>query len=213
MRFPPAQRVTLALALAVIPHFAWAQTVTPAVTRGGSAYAQTGDQIVIRVWPQSAFGPPLTTSVDQSGSIVVPPAGAIPVITIPINLLRDTVRTRLAKYIREPEVELNVLRRVTVNGAVLKPDIYYVDVAATLRDVIARAGGVNEVGSASKVSIIRNGSIMRVPGWESDTSQASVLRSGDQVIVGRRSWLAINIIPVVSLGLATASFLLSLRKK
>lgn len=212
MRFTPARRVTLALALAIIPHFMSAQTVTPSVTRGASNYAQSGDQIAIRVWPQSAFGPPITASVDQSGSIVVPPAGSIPVVTIPINLLRDTIRTRLAKYIREPEVEVNVLRRVTVNGAVLKPDIYYVDVAATLRDVIARAGGVNEVGSASKVSIIRNGAIMRVPGWERDTTQASVLRSGDQVLVGRRSWLSINIIPVVSLGLATASFLLSLRK-
>jgi hypothetical protein len=39
-----------------------------------------------------------------------------------------------------------------------------------------------------------------------------VLRSGDQILVGRRSWLELNIIPVASFSLALASFLLSLRK-
>jgi protein involved in polysaccharide export with SLBB domain len=87
------------------------------------------------------------------------------------------------------------------------------DVSATLRDVIARAGGINEeVGNKKKVSIIRDGKRISVPGWESDTSATSVLHSGDQVLVGRRTWLEINIIPVASLSLATASFLLSLRK-
>jgi polysaccharide export outer membrane protein len=166
----------------------------------------------ITVWPQSAFGPPVTATVDASGAIIVPPAGTLMVSRIPIALLRDTVRTRLTKFIREPEVDVQVLRRVTVNGAVIKPDIYYMDVSATLRDAIARAGGITENGTRRKVSVVRDGVTTKVSNWETDTSALSVLRSGDQVVVGRRSWIEINIIPVASLSLATASFLLSLRK-
>lgn len=188
------------------------QRGSAAVANGASGFAETGDQVRITVWPQSAFGAPMTGTVDASGSIVIPQIGLFPVGRIPIGLLRDSLTARLAKFIREPEVDIQVLRRVTVNGAVLKPDIYFVDVSATLRDVIARAGGITEVANRKKVSIIRDGSATRVPDWETDASQVSVLQSGDQVIVGRRSWLEINIIPVASLGLATASFLLSLRR-
>jgi protein involved in polysaccharide export with SLBB domain len=191
-----------------------AQTVATSVTRGAAAVAQPGDQVRVVVWPQSAFGPPFTGVVDAFGNIVMPPIGVVEVGRIPIAQLRDTLITRVSKYIREPEVDVQVLRRVTINGAVMRPDIYFMDVSATLRDVIAKAGGINEeVGNKKKVSIIRNGMRINVPGWESDTSSTSVLRSGDQVLVGRRSWLEINIIPVASLSLATASFLLSLRHR
>jgi polysaccharide export outer membrane protein len=188
------------------------QSVPAAVTAGTQAYAQPGDQLRITVWPQSAFGPPMTAVVDPQGNIVVPPAGQINVGRIPIKSLRDTLLVRLSTYIVKPEVDVQVLRRVTVNGAVLRPDVYFMDVSATLRDAIARAGGVTEVGARSKVYVIRNGQREHVANWESDVTDASVLRSGDQVLVGRRSWIEINIIPVASLGLATASFLLSLRR-
>jgi protein involved in polysaccharide export with SLBB domain len=189
-----------------------AQNAAGSVALGAAGFAQPGDQVRISVWPQSAFGPPITTTVDASGTIIVPPAGTLPVSTIPIALLRDTVRARLTKFIREPEVDVQVLRRVTVNGAVIKPDIYFMDVSATLRDAVARAGGITENGTRGKVSIVRDGVTTRVKNWETDTSERSVLRSGDQIVVGRRSWIEINIIPVASLSLATASFLLSLRK-
>ena len=190
-----------------------AQSVSASVNRAAAEFAQTGDQVRMTVWPQAAFGPPFTGVVDAFGSVVIPPIGAVEIGRIPIGKLRDTMIVRLSKFIREPEVDVQVLRRVTVNGAVVKPDIYFMDVSATLRDVIARAGGINEdVGKKNKVFIVRNGVRIAVPGWESDTSATSVLRSGDQVLVGRRSWLEINIIPVASLSLATASFLLSLRR-
>ena len=101
----------------------------------------------------------------------------------------------------------------TVNGAVMRPDVYYMDVSARLRDAVARAGGISEVGKRKKVFVIRDGVQHNVSNWETDTSDASMLLSGDQVLIGRRNWLDLNIIPVVSLGLATASFVLSLRNR
>jgi protein involved in polysaccharide export with SLBB domain len=175
-------------------------------------HAKPGDQLVIRGWPATAFGPPLQVTVDPRGNIVLPQVGEVEVGRIPVASLRDTLRDRYGKFIRNPEVDVTVLRRVTVNGAVLRPSVYFVDMTATLRDVIATAGGVTEVGNRKKVSVIRAGETRRVPQWETDTSEASQLESGDQIVVGRRMWIELNIIPLASLGLATASFLLSLRK-
>jgi protein involved in polysaccharide export with SLBB domain len=190
-----------------------AQTIEPQTpTRSLTAFAQPGDQLVVRVWPPATFGPPQSFLLDANGMVVMPLIGVVPAGQIPIGQLRDTLMTRYTRYIKDPQVDVTVQRRVTVNGAVHRPDIYFVDVSATLRDVIARAGGVSEVGSKKKVSVIRDGVTIRVPNWEIDTSETSVLRSGDQVLVGRRTWLEINIIPVASLSLPTASFLLSLRK-
>jgi polysaccharide export outer membrane protein len=200
------------LAALCTPLLLHAQAVSPTVAMGAATVAQPGDQVRITVWPASAFGPPVTAIVDPTGSIVVPPIGTLVVSRIPIAQLRDSMRARLVKYIREPEVDVQVLRRVTVNGAVLKPDVYFMDVSATLRDAIARAGGIIESGTRRKVSVVRNGVTTKVKSWETDTTALSVLQSGDQVIVGRRSWIEINIIPVASLSLATASFLLSLRR-
>ncbi len=189
-----------------------AQQSSGQVARGVTAYAQTGDQLRVIGWPVSAFGPPQQVIVDSRGFVILPQVGDVGVGQIPIANLRDTLKARYAKFIKEPEIDVTVLRRVTVNGAVIKPDIYFMDVSATLRDVIARAGGINEeVGNKKKVSVVRDGVTIKVPNWETDLTELSVLHSGDQVLVGRRSWLEINIIPVASLSLATASFLLSLR--
>lgn len=176
------------------------------------AYAKPGDQLVFKGTPQSFFGPPAQYIIDPFGNVTFPQVGAVAVSRIPIADLRDTLATRYQKFVREPEVDVSVLRRVTVNGAVLRPDIYFVDLSATLRDVIARSGGISEVGSRKKVSIVRGGASQRVPNWETDTSAATVLQSGDLVLVGRRSWLEINIIPVASLALAAASLIITVSR-
>jgi polysaccharide export outer membrane protein len=180
--------------------------------QGPARFAKPGDQLAMRGWPAAAFGAPVQVTVDPRGTVLLPQIGEVPVSRIPVDQLRDTIRTRYERFVKNPEVDVSILRRVTANGAVLRPSVYYVDMTATLRDVIAMAGGVTEVGNRSKVSVVRDGVSRRVPEWETDTSDAVQLVSGDQVVVGRRSWLEINIIPVASLGLATASFLLSLRR-
>jgi polysaccharide export outer membrane protein len=177
-----------------------------------AVYAKPGDQLTMRGWPATAFGAPVQATIDDRGYVVLPQIGEVPASKIPLDQLRDTIRARYERFVRNPEVDDNILRRVTVNGAVLRPSVYYVDTRATVREVIATAGGVTEVGNRKKVSVVHDGVTRAIPDWETDISDAVQLRSGDQVIVGHRSWLEINIIPVASLGLATASFLLSLRR-
>ena len=99
---------------------------------------------------------------------------------------------------RRASEQLMLDGRVSVNGAVARPNVYYVDLTTTVRDLIARAGGVTEVANANDVIVIRDGERIRVRDWQRDQSQTSDLRSGDQVVVGRKSWLSMNLLPALS---------------
>ena len=106
-----------------------------------------------------------------------------------------------------------MLRRVSVNGGVAKPNVYYVDVTTTVRDLIARAGGLTEVGNANDVVVIRDGQRIPVRDWQRDRSEASDLRSGDQVVVGRKNWLSMNALPALSVMTGVVSLVVVLFRR
>lgn len=182
-----------------------------AAQRASSVAAQPGDRVWLHVWREPKLSD--TVSVDEHGEILLPKIGTVKASSMSIAALRDTVRARFAEYLREAPLDLVVLRRVSVNGAVGRPNVYYVDVSTTLRDVIARAGGVTGEGDDGKVSIVRDGRTMAVRDWQSDFSTTSDLRSGDQVIVGRKSWLQQNLVSALSLGTVVASLLITVMRK
>lgn len=187
-----------AVLLQFAPAAAGAQQGMPesAVQRAGQAIVEPGDRIVVKVFREPTLSDALT--VDPRGDIVVPKIGTVRVAGSSILAVQDTLRARFARFLREPAVEVNVLRRVIVNGEVPKPGVYYVDIGtATIRDAVALAGGVSPYGHSSRVSIVRDGHRIEVEDWERSELPAADLRSGDQVFVGRRSWFALNLGTVV----------------
>jgi protein involved in polysaccharide export with SLBB domain len=122
------------------------------------------------------------------------------------------VRTRLAVFLRDQPVEVGVQRRVIVSGEVMRPAVYYADLTTSLGEIIAQAGGLRESAKPDKVYILRDGARSLITDWESNTSVAAELHSGDQVIVGRKSWLALNLIPVVSVATSVVALVISLRR-
>lgn len=166
------------------------------VQRAGRALVEPGDRIVVKVFREPTLSDALT--VDPRGDVVVPKVGTVRVAGSSILAVQDTLRARFAAFLRQPAVEVNVLRRIIVNGEVPKPGVYYVDIGtATIRDAVALAGGVSPFGHSSRVSIVRDGRRIDVDDWERSELPAADLRSGDQVFVGRRSWLALNLGTVV----------------
>lgn len=186
-------------------------TVPDFVRRAANEHPQPGDRVWLHVWREQKLSD--TVMVDERGEVMLPKIGIVKASAMTIGEFRDSVRTRFAEYFRDAPVELVVLRRVAVNGEVSKPDVYYVDVTTTLRDVIARAGGITEAGNAKKVTIVRGGQRIAVPNWQQDRSVSSDLRSGDQVVVGRRSWLAMNALPALSVTTVVASLIISLARR
>jgi polysaccharide export outer membrane protein len=201
----------LALLASPVASTARAQDSTAAAQRAAEGHIEPGDRVAVKVYLEPSLSDEVL--VNTHGDIVLARLGAIHVTPIAVGALQDTLRARYATFLRNPDVSVTVLRRVVVNGDVGRPNVYYVDVASTLRDVIAQAGGVTENGNPDKVAIIRNGERIPVPNWRDDVSRASDLRSGDQIFVPKRSWLYRNMFSIASTGVLISSFLYTVLHK
>lgn len=169
-----------------------------------------GDRLVVRLLGTEQPLPD-TVLVSESGLAVLPRLGAVTVTDVPASALTDSLRGRYARFLVNPAVEMVVLRRVIVGGEVKKPDIYYVDLNATLPDVIAHAGGITEF-SNNKVYLKRGDVVSPIQNWETTRASVGELQSGDQVIVGRRPWILQNVLPALSTLAVLTSLLLTLRR-
>jgi protein involved in polysaccharide export with SLBB domain len=183
--------------------------VAPGVVAPGAVMAGVapGDRIMLKVWREPTWSDSLL--VDAAGDIVLPRIGRFHAAGIVPVALRDTIERRLAQYLRDPSVDVVVLRRVAVLGAVRKPDVYYVDPTASLRDVLARAGGLTDDANPDRIEIVRDGVRTRVGRWNAAAERSAPVRSGDDVYVMRRSWLARNAVGAVSSVAVALSVILS----
>lgn len=171
-------------------------TSTSAALRAAQVAIAVGDRVRVRVWREPTMSDDLT--VDERGEIAVPRLGVVRVAGRTIAAMQDTLRGRFAEYLRNPAVSITVLRRVGVQGEVRAPNVYFVDATTTLREVLAQAGGVTEIGNPNDISIVRDGRTIRLGRLRRGGPPSADLRSGDQVIIGRTSWLSRNALAVVS---------------
>ena len=93
------------------------------------------------------------------------------------------------------------------------PNAMLVEGTSTVREVIARAGGITNEGDRKKVSIIRDGRSIPAKNWDRSENIELDLQSGDQVLVGRKSWLVLNALSVISTAVLVTSFVISLARK
>jgi protein involved in polysaccharide export with SLBB domain len=167
-----------------------------AESTAGAATVRPGDQVNLRIFREPEMSG--TYAVSESGELVLPRLGRIAVTDLTPEALQDSLVSAYTHYLRNPSIEISVLRRISVHGEVRRPDIYMVDLSTTVQDLIARAGGVTEAGNENRVTILRDGHRLEVGGSARASVQAADLRSGDQVVVGRRSWIAMNALGIVS---------------
>lgn len=151
-----------------------------------------------------------TLTVSERGEAAFPKLGIMQIAQLTILQLQDTLRQRYSAYLRNPALEVIVLRRIVVNGEVDQPNVYWMEATGTVRDAIALAGGISEQGDRGKVYIVRQGERTRVRDWERSLESAADLQSGDQVIVERKNWLALNLLPAISTAVVVAYLIINL---
>ena len=186
------------------------ESVESAARRGMQGRVRPGDRIALHFLRERELSESLT--VNERGEAAFPKLGVLRVDSMTIAQLQDTLRARYAEYMRMPELEILVLRRVTVNGEVRIPNVYLVDGTSTVRDVIARAGGITDAGNRDGVEIVRGSRRIPVRGWDRGDGQQFDLESGDQITVSRKNWLALNALPVVSAAVLVASFVIQITR-
>jgi polysaccharide export outer membrane protein len=185
------------------------QTATTAgTTTAQEVYLRPGDAVRVEIWREGELSGEFLVNVN--GTITLPLLGEVKVTEIPANRLRDVLTERYRVNLRNPSINVTPLRRVNVLGEVQKPGIYGVDPTITLAGVVALAGGTTPDGDLNQIQIMREGQVIRERVGAATTLSGADIRSGDQVMVNRRSWLARNTPFVVSALLSVTSIITSI---
>jgi len=150
-----------------------------------------GDVIEVRIWLEPDLSGRF--QVDEDGSVVLPLLGSKQVVGVSPQELRDQLTEGYKRYLINPSVNITLLRRINILGEVRVPGLYTVDATVSVADVIALAQGLTPDGSAGDIALVRGGQIIRPNLTGTAVIGESDIRSGDQIIVGKRSWASRNV--------------------
>jgi polysaccharide biosynthesis/export protein len=118
-----------------------------------------GDELLVRMWGQVTMNQDLT--VDRTGSIHLPQAGAIRVAGLAYREMPEFLRSQLGRVYRnfDLNVTLGQLRSVQifVMGHARRPGAFTVSSLSTLVNALFAAGGPNAQGSLRRIQLRRRG--------------------------------------------------------
>jgi polysaccharide export outer membrane protein len=162
---------------------------TPAIGRL-SDVVRPGDVIRLRIWREPDMSGEF--SVSPAGRVVLPRLGELALSSIPADSLQSVLTEKYRVYLNNPSIEVALLRRVTVTGAVRNPGVYPLESTMSISDAVALAGGPAPDGKRDKVEVRRGGKRI-VADLRNDVILADTpVQSGDQIYVPSRAWLSRN---------------------
>lgn len=158
----------------------------PRVTAG----VRPGDVVRVWIWREQDYSGEFP--VDARGSVVLPLLGEVVAPGRTAEQLADTLRQAYRKYLNNPSIQVTVLRRVSVQGEVVKPGLYPADATITVGDLVSLAGGITPNASRDKIRLVRDGRVIVSGLGPGTVLQRSPVQSGDEVFVPQKGWLARN---------------------
>lgn len=186
--------VLFVLALLAAPVGVASQTVptqtAPTQTASESNSLLPGDVIRVAIWREEDLSGEF--QVDQDGSVILPLLGRRQVVGISPDRLREQLTEEYGGYLVNTAVNVTLLRRVVVLGEVRVPGQYTVDATQSVADLIARAQGLTPEGNAEDIRLLRDGQSYRTNLSGTLSLVEAGIRSGDQIVVGKRSWWSRN---------------------
>jgi protein involved in polysaccharide export with SLBB domain len=172
---------------------------------------QVGDQVVLTVAGQ----PKLTATfpVSTGRVILLPDIGEVSLAGLLRSELQEGLKTRLAKYIRNPEVYAKSQIRLGIFGEIGNPGYHTIPAEMVITEVLMTAGGPTRTAKQKDMKIRRGNHVI----WEGDALQRAMiegrtvdqmnLRAGDEIEMpgaSQRSWGAVlrSVAYLVPLGFA-----------
>lgn len=132
--------------------------------------------------------------VDAEGYALLPVLGLTRVGGQPFGEVRRAVEDAYAAEFVDARVRVTPLVRVALLGEVRSPGLLTVDPTMALADVVAAAGGLTPAADRRDVRLIRSDGLEVVTLGEGGLSELRLpVRSGDRIVVGRRSWVSENL--------------------
>lgn len=169
-----------------------------------------GDAIRLSIWREPDLSGDFT--IDETGAVTFPKIGTYKVGNESPESLKGKVVRAYQVYLVNPSIDIVILRRVNILGAVQKPGLYPIDATMTIADALAVAGGVTPLGDADNIEVMRGGERLRAKLSQRTRITESAIRSGDQLYVPERSWLSRNTAMVAALITASVSLAVTLAR-
>ena len=182
--------ITLAVTLAA------SSVAKPQASDPSNAPLKPGDRLLIKIWLDTAFAD--TVRIDETGAAMLPRLGPMHITDLASRGIADSVRRAYTRVTRTPSIEVTPLRRVTVLGEVKLPATYFMETGTTMREAVALAGGVTDIGALKYLIVLRDSARIAIENWQRRSDQTVVVRAGDVVWIDREPWLKRNIFSVIS---------------
>jgi polysaccharide export outer membrane protein len=164
------------------------------MTKSTSGMLHPGDVVRLQIWREPDMSGDYP--VDDRGNVTLPRLGARHVTDIPPDSLRRGLVAQYQQYLEHSSVDVTLLRRIRVVGAVAKPGLYPVDPTMAPSDAIALAGGVTPNGRTDRIDLWRGGTRTTITLNALDQHASLHLQSGDALVVPSRSWIARNVVVI-----------------
>jgi protein involved in polysaccharide export with SLBB domain len=175
------------------------------------AMLRPGDSVKVAVWRNTELSGAFFVADD--GTITHPLYQAIHVAQIPLDSVSARIGAFLTQFTTAPQYVVQPEFHIVVRGEVRNPALYTVPLETTLGGAIAAAGGPTADAQLRKVILVRDQHTYHLD--LSDPAApwtATPIRSGDQIIIGRKSNLFFGtILPLVTASAAVASLISVLR--
>ena len=115
-----------------------------------------GDVIRLNIWRE----PDLTGEflVQEDGTAVLPKVGPVQVTGYTPSVLKSHLVEEFSRTLRNPSIEVIVLRRILISGEVANEGVYPVDPTMSLVEALALAGGPTPAAKDDRVILIRGDS-------------------------------------------------------
>jgi polysaccharide export outer membrane protein len=172
-----------------------------------------GDVLRVEVWGQQQFSGQFL--VDETGHLQYPVLGDIQVSNLTVAALRDRMRQGLEQIFKSPFVTVAPLFRMAVLGEVRAPGLYTVDPTLSVLDVVAMAGGPSPSGNMNKIRLLRAGHEQELSFGQGRSLQEMGVRSGDQIVVSRKSFAREDVtfvLGVLQVALSVAILIVTVNK-
>lgn len=182
------------------------------IPEGAPATLHPGDSLRVAVWRNPEMSGAFLVADD--GTLQHPLYQVVHVAQIPLDSVSARIGAFLTQYTTTPQFVVQPGFHIVVRGEVRNPAVYTVPLEATLGSAIAAAGGPTAEAQLRKVILVRDRHTYQLD--LSDPAApwtASPIRSGDQIIIGRKSNLFFGtILPLVTASAAVASLISVLRR-
>jgi len=183
--------------------------IGPAETLRSMGDLRPGDIVKVRIWRETDLSGEFP--VNEQGEVVLPRLGPLSVRGVSLDSLKTKLLAEYSTYLRNPAIELTLLRRVRVTGAVQKPGLYPVDPTMTVGDALALAGGATPQGK-QEVELRRGQEQVQIKVDKQTRLADTPMRSGDELYVPERSWLSRNAGMVVGAVTVIAGLVVSVNR-